>query len=86
MISPVLKDISRPDDSTIEEKSCQVGNPLSLCLLEGGLSGLGFEPLGNGEKDLPTAKAVRPTERARASPFNFKESRSRPTETVWFSR
>jgi len=42
MISPVLKDISRQDDSTIEEKSCQVGIPLSLRLLEGGLSGLGF--------------------------------------------
>jgi hypothetical protein len=42
MILPVLKDISRQDDSTIEEKSCQVGNPLSLRLLEGGLSGLGF--------------------------------------------
>jgi hypothetical protein len=26
MILPVLKDISQPDDSTNEEKSCQVGN------------------------------------------------------------
>jgi hypothetical protein len=34
MILPVLKDISRQEDSTIEEKSCQVGNRLSLRLLE----------------------------------------------------
>jgi DNA-binding GntR family transcriptional regulator len=35
MILSVLKDISWQDDSTNEEKSCQVGNRLSLRLFEG---------------------------------------------------
>jgi hypothetical protein len=35
MILSVLKAISRQDDSTNEKKSCQVGNRLSMRLLEG---------------------------------------------------
>jgi hypothetical protein len=47
-------------------------NPLSMRLLEGDLSGLGFEPFGKWRKGFVPrcgTKAARPTELARRSPL-----------------